>query len=177
MPGISEFYGVCTCWHHQCCVGCQSPACGLLMQSCCCSHLHLCFGPQVQDLIKGASNLTGWNLDSHQRGMASLRAYTSSGDCRHAALVNFFQPGTLPPEGPCAGGCDNCNRRWDADCQHWGCSAGGTHGCAGEGQHVQGLKACLLLTILAAPKAGLLVLRRRCMQVQARPCISLQARC
>jgi hypothetical protein len=66
---------------------------------------------QTQNLITGAASLTGWNLESHQRGMEALRSYTSSGDCRHAALVNFFQPGALDPNGPCQGGCDNCDRR------------------------------------------------------------------
>lgn len=63
------------------------------------------------DLIRGAQGLSGWNLDSHSRGMAALRTYTNSGDCRHALLVNFFQPDTLPTNGPCTGGCDNCQRR------------------------------------------------------------------
>lgn len=62
-------------------------------------------------MIKGATGLTGWNLESHTRGMEALRSYTSTGDCRHAALVNFFQPGALNPQGPCDGGCDNCKRR------------------------------------------------------------------
>jgi hypothetical protein len=65
----------------------------------------------MQDMIKGAGTLTGWTLDSHTRGMEALRRYTSTGDCRHAALVNFFQPGTLDINGPCQGGCDNCMRR------------------------------------------------------------------
>jgi hypothetical protein len=66
--------------------------------------------PQVQDMIKGASTLTGWSLESHRRGMEALRGYTSGGGCRHAALVNFFQPGSLHENGPCQGGCDNCSR-------------------------------------------------------------------
>jgi hypothetical protein len=66
---------------------------------------------QMQDMIKGAHGLTGWNLESHTRGMEALRCYTSTGDCRHAALVNFFQPGALNTQGPCDGGCDNCKRR------------------------------------------------------------------
>jgi superfamily II DNA helicase RecQ len=49
--------------------------------------------------------------DAHTRSMAQLRAYVSGGMCRHAALVNHFQPGALPSEGPCQGGCDNCARR------------------------------------------------------------------
>jgi hypothetical protein len=65
----------------------------------------------MQDMIKGAAGLTGWNLESHTRGMEALRCYTSTGDCRHAALVNFFQPGALSLQGPCEGGCDNCKRR------------------------------------------------------------------
>lgn len=72
---------------------------------------------QMQDMIKGATALTGWNLESHTRGMEALRCYTSSGDCRHASLVNFFQPGALDTQGPCEGGCDNCTRR----CADRGC--------------------------------------------------------
>lgn len=67
---------------------------------------------QTMDLIKGSQGLSGWNLESHSRGMAALRTYTNSGDCRHALLVNFFQPGTLLNDGPCTGGCDNCKRRY-----------------------------------------------------------------
>ncbi|WIA16435.1 hypothetical protein OEZ85_013122 [Tetradesmus obliquus] len=81
------------------------------------AHCSLLWTPQdfmTQDFIKGAGSLSGWSSDSHKRGMDSLRAYTSSGGCRHAALVNYFQPGTLPQEGPCTGGCDNCKRRADA---------------------------------------------------------------
>lgn len=70
----------------------------------------------MQDFIKGASGLTGWNLESHTRGMEALRCYTSTGDCRHAALVNFFQPSSLPAQGPCEGGCDNCTRRYVCVC-------------------------------------------------------------
>jgi hypothetical protein len=44
--------------------------------------------------------------------MEALRCYTSTGDCRHASLVNFFQPGALNTQGPCEGGCDNCKRRF-----------------------------------------------------------------
>jgi hypothetical protein len=65
----------------------------------------------MQDRIKGADSLTGWTLESHTRGMEALRCYTSTGDCRHACLVNFFQPGALDVLGPCTGGCDNCTRR------------------------------------------------------------------
>jgi hypothetical protein len=67
--------------------------------------------PQMQDRIKGADSLTGWTLESHTRGMEALRCYTSTGDCRHACLVNFFQPEALNVNGPCTGGCDNCTRR------------------------------------------------------------------
>eukprot|EP00775_Hariotina_reticulata_P009775 gene9775-9932_t len=73
----------------------------------------------VQDLIKGASQLSGWNLDSHMRGMAALRAYTCSGECRHACLVNFFQPNALSAEGPCVAGCDNCTRSKAKGVEHW----------------------------------------------------------
>ena len=71
----------------------------------------VCYTRQVQDRIKDAGSLSGWTLESHTRGMEALRGYTSSGDCRHAALINFFQPGALNPQGPCEGGCDNCKRR------------------------------------------------------------------
>lgn len=74
---------------------------------------------QMQDMIKGATALTGWNLESHTRGMEALRCYTSTGDCRHAALVNFFQPGALDTQGPCEGGCDNCTRRCAAGSRGW----------------------------------------------------------
>lgn len=82
---------------------------------------------QMQDMIKGATGLTGWNLESHTRGMEALRSYTSTGDCRHAALVNFFQPGALDPQGPCDGGCDNCKRRCEDGRQR--CTANGRAGC------------------------------------------------
>lgn len=89
----------------------RTPPCSAHMHARTCNARARAQHAQMQDFIKDAGSLTGWNKESHERGMAALRAYTSAGDCRHAALVNFFQPGSMPAEGPCAGGCDNCDRR------------------------------------------------------------------
>lgn len=79
--------------------------CGLVTQCLCQSptFVAMLFWPlvgvvlflQVQDLIKGASQLSGWNLDSHTRGMAALRAYTSSGECRCSSCQHYSQHFTL----------------------------------------------------------------------------------
>lgn len=41
------------------------------------------------------------------------QAFCTSTDCRHALLVNHFEPGVMKrvPEGGCRGGCDNCALR------------------------------------------------------------------
>ncbi|KAI8474666.1 MAG: hypothetical protein J3K34DRAFT_517981 [Monoraphidium minutum] len=65
-----------------------------------------------QDFIKGSDGglSNAATREAHERGMGTLQAYCSGAGCRHAALVNYFQPGSLPEDGPCEGGCDACDR-------------------------------------------------------------------
>ncbi|GIM10839.1 hypothetical protein Vretimale_14456 [Volvox reticuliferus] len=61
--------------------------------------------------IKEAEGMSVEGRAAVQEAMAKMQAYCHSTSCRHAQLVNFFTAGTLPPQGPCRGGCDMCDRR------------------------------------------------------------------
>lgn len=65
--------------------------------------------------IKNPAALSAQGRQNFEAGMAAVRSYTCKMSCRHAQLVNFFQPAALPDLGPCAGGCDNCDRRLRGD--------------------------------------------------------------
>jgi hypothetical protein len=50
---------------------------------------------QKQDFIRGQDGglRSEATREAHERGLATLQAYCSGAACRHAALVNYFQPG------------------------------------------------------------------------------------
>lgn len=50
---------------------------------------------QKQDFIRGSDGglKSEATREAHQRGLAALQGYCSGACCRHAALVNYFQPG------------------------------------------------------------------------------------
>lgn len=56
--------------------------------------------------------IMSWWFGSH-KSCDLLQAYCTSTHCRHAVMVNHFEPAAMPPvpEGGCEGGCDNCERR------------------------------------------------------------------
>lgn len=57
--------------------------------------------PQKQDFIRGQDGLrTAATREAHQRGQAALQAYCAGAGCRHAALVNYFQPGASGAQAP-----------------------------------------------------------------------------
>lgn len=61
--------------------------------------------------IKDPLKMTMAAADTYNSGIASMLNYATTGGCRHAAMVNHFDPGTFKPsgtEGKCTGGCDNC---------------------------------------------------------------------
>jgi hypothetical protein len=57
---------------------------------------------QKQDFIRGQDGglRSGATREAHERGLATLQAYCSGAGCRHAALVNYFQPGARSPPPP-----------------------------------------------------------------------------
>jgi ATP-dependent DNA helicase RecQ len=67
--------------------------------------------------VAAGDRIRGRSGSSRHSGASTtqMQRYCTSTDCRAALLVNHFmipgQDGSLPLEGPCAGGCDNCSRR------------------------------------------------------------------
>jgi ATP-dependent DNA helicase RecQ len=64
--------------------------------------------------IKGAGGMDGRAAEAFNGGLASMLGYCTSAGCRHAGMVNHFDPGTFVARGAggaCAGGCDNCAAR------------------------------------------------------------------
>ncbi|MEW5308662.1 MAG: hypothetical protein WDW38_000601 [Sanguina aurantia] len=67
----------------------------------------------TQDTIKEPMTMTDVGRNSYLAGITTIQAYCTSTHCRHAVMVNHFEPAAMPPvpEGGCEGGCDNCERR------------------------------------------------------------------
>ncbi|MEW5298653.1 MAG: hypothetical protein WDW36_001748 [Sanguina aurantia] len=65
------------------------------------------------DAIETPGSLTAMGRQRYQMGISTVKAYCTSTNCRHAQLVNHFEPGAMShtPESGCTGGCDNCGRR------------------------------------------------------------------
>ncbi|GAX75931.1 hypothetical protein CEUSTIGMA_g3374.t1 [Chlamydomonas eustigma] len=63
------------------------------------------------DFIKDAGALSATGRQAYEAGVTIMQGYCSTSSCRHALLVNYFNPGAFPLTGPCKGGCDNCERR------------------------------------------------------------------
>ena len=58
-------------------------------------HTHTRMRAQKMDFIKSSDGGLGSaaTRDAHARGIAAMRGYCASAACRHAALVNYFEPG------------------------------------------------------------------------------------
>jgi ATP-dependent DNA helicase RecQ len=66
----------------------------------------------LNDMLRSRS---GGDTPASGERVTCMQTYCTSARCRAALLVNHFTSaalgGTLPQDGPCAGGCDNCERR------------------------------------------------------------------
>ncbi|KAK9817749.1 hypothetical protein WJX72_001612 [[Myrmecia] bisecta] len=63
------------------------------------------------EMFKAPGTLSSQGAASYQQGFEKMTAFCYSTACRHAFLVDYFQPGILATSEPCKGGCDNCERR------------------------------------------------------------------
>eukprot|EP00884_Botryococcus_braunii_P004017 jgi/Botrbrau1/13616/Bobra.0069s0013.2 len=62
--------------------------------------------------IKGPGDLSAAGKDNFEKGKAIMQEFCHTSECRHAFIMRHFDPdGSHDRNGPCRGGCDNCDRR------------------------------------------------------------------
>lgn len=52
-------------------------------------------------MIQGIGNMSGTAARLYQEGSERMQSYCHSSACRHALVVNFFSPGSMPDGQPC----------------------------------------------------------------------------